>query len=231
MSGLSWSTILSSSFQSLWVSVIDFLPKLLGALVVLVLGILIANGVASLIKRLIKILRIDNLVAKLKIEQSLEHAGVKIVVSDIFAWIIKWFLLLVFFVTAVDILGWEEIVYFLNKVLLYLPNVAAAVGILLIGLIIGSFIGEVVRKVVLAAKMKDGDLLAAVAKWAIIIFSLMAALIQLQVASQLIQILFAGIVVMFAIAGGIAFGLGGKEEAGKLLVSLSKNVKKVAKKK
>ena len=85
MSGLSWTTILSSSFQSLWVSVIDFLPKLLGALVVLVLGVLIANGVASLVRRLIKVLRIDNLVSKLKIEKSLEHAGVRIVVSDIIA--------------------------------------------------------------------------------------------------------------------------------------------------
>lgn len=226
MSGLSWTTILSSSFQSLWVSVIDFLPKLLGALVVLVLGILIANGLASLIRRLIKILRIDNLVARLKIEQSLEHAGIRIVVSDIFAWIVKWFLLLVFFVTAVDILGWEEIVYFLNRVLLYLPNVAAAVAILLIGLVVGTFVGEAVKKVVMAAKMKGEKLLAAISKWSILIFSLMAALIQLQVAAQLIQILFGGIMVMVAIAGGIAFGLGGKEEAGKLLASLAKNMGK-----
>ena len=77
MSGLSWTTILSSSFQSLWVSVIDFLPKLLGALVVLILGALIANGVASLARRLIKLLRVDNLVSRLKIEESLEHAGIK----------------------------------------------------------------------------------------------------------------------------------------------------------
>ncbi|MBU1179616.1 hypothetical protein KJ885_01595 [Patescibacteria group bacterium] len=230
MSGLSWTTILSSSFQSLWVSTIDFLPKLLGALIVLVLGILIANGVASLVRRLIKLLRVDSLISKLKVEQSLEHAGVKIVVGDIFAWIVKWFLLLVFFVTAMDILGWEEIVYFLNQVLLFLPSVAVAVAILLIGLIVSSFVGEVVKKVVLAAKMEGGDFLAAIAKYAILIFAIMAALIQLQVATQLIQILFAGIVVMCAIAGGLAFGLGGKEEAGKVLVSLSKNMKKISKK-
>ncbi|MFC1612499.1 hypothetical protein ACFL29_01475 [Patescibacteria group bacterium] len=226
MSGLSWTTILSSSFQSLWVSVVDFLPKLLGALVVLILGVIIANVASRLVARLIKVVRIDNLVAKLKIEQSLEHAGIKIVVSDIFAWIVKWFFILVFFVTAVDILEWEEIVYFLNQVLVYLPNVAVAVAILLIGLIVGNFIGEIVRKLVLAAKMEGEELLSALAKWSILIFALMAALIQLQVASQLIQIFFSGIMVMVALAGGIAFGLGGKEEAGKLLVSLSKVLSK-----
>ena len=230
MSNLSWSTILSSSFQSLWVSAIDFIPKLLGALVVLVLGAIIASAVARLVARLTRVLRIDALVSKLKIEQSLEHIGVRVVISDILAWLVKWFLLVVFFVTAVDILGWLQIVYFLNKVLLYLPNVAVAVAILLIGLVVGSFIGEVVKKVVLAAKLDGSDLLALVARWAVIVFALMAALIQLKVAEQLIQILFAGLVVMFALAGGLAFGLGGKEEAGKLLSSLSKGARKVTKK-
>ncbi|PIR66745.1 MAG: hypothetical protein COU51_02320 [Parcubacteria group bacterium CG10_big_fil_rev_8_21_14_0_10_36_14] len=222
MSGFSWTTILSSSFQTLWVSMIDFLPKLFGALVIFVLGVLIATGAASITRRIIKFLRIDKLVERLKIEQTFEHAGIKIVVSDIFAWIVKWFLILVFFVTAVDIMGWSEIVSFLNQVLLYLPNVAVAVAISLIGIILGGFIGETIIKVVAAGKMKNGKLLGGLAQYAIIIFSVMAALIQLNVAASLIQILFIGIVAMIAIAGGISFGLGGREEAGKLIATLAK---------
>jgi len=224
MSDFSWTTILASSFQGLWISLFDFLPKLFGALIVLVIGVLFSLIASRIIRALVTFLRIDNLIARLELEKTLEHAGIKIIPSNIFAWLTKWFILLAFFVASVDILGWKEIVYFLNQVLLYIPNVAVAVAIILIGMFTGSFIGEVVKKIVLTTKMRGAKFFSLLAKWSIIIFATMAGLIQLQVAAQLIQILFTGIIVMFALAGGLAFGLGGREEAGKLLAEWSKNM-------
>jgi hypothetical protein len=105
---------------------------------------------------------------------------------------------------------------------MYIPNVIIAVVILIVGMVVGNFVFTLVKETALAAELESADFLAGVAKWALFIFTLMAALIQLKVASELIQILFTGLVFMVALAGGIAFGLGGKDKAERILEKLMK---------
>jgi hypothetical protein len=212
--------ILRSAFIELWAGAVMFLPNLLLAIIVFLLGLLVANLLSSLIVRVVKMLRIDELLAKLEVKEVFARAGLTLDVAAVLGWIIKWFIIVVALIAAADALGWSQITVFLSQVVGYIPNVIIAVIILLVGILLANFVNGVIRSAVAAAAMQSGDFLAGVAKWAIIVFSLMAALVQLGIAQSLIQVLFTGFVAMLAIAGGLAFGLGGRDHAARVLNKL-----------
>ena len=116
----------------------------------------------------------------------------------------------------------KQISEFLGSVVLYIPNVIIAVVIFIVGVIVSNFAFTLVKETATAAELGIAHFLANVAKWAILVFTFMAAIIQLGVAAELTQILFTGLVGMFALAGGIAFGFGGKEKAANLVDKLDK---------
>jgi hypothetical protein len=127
-----------------------------------------------------------------------------------------------------DILKWPQITSFFNDVAHYLPKVIIAVLVLLAGFILGGGLQELVVKTVKASTLPahSAGLIGAIARWSVIIFSIMAALIQLGIATDLIKILFTGLVGMLALAGGLAFGLGGRDHASAWLDKVQKEIKK-----
>lgn len=139
---------------------------------------------------------------------------------------VKWFLVIVSILAAADILNLNQVTAFLNMVLLYIPNVVIAVIILLLGVLFANFTAQIVQGAVKTARLKTGHFLAAIAKWSIIVFSVLAALVQLGIAASLLQILFTGLVAMLAIAGGLAFGLGGRGHAEKIIQHLEEDLKR-----
>ncbi|MFH1533863.1 MAG: hypothetical protein ABID64_02945 [Nitrospirota bacterium] len=219
----SWGNAITASLQDLFFTVVAYLPNLLAALVVLIIGLLIAASLGKLVQKLIEISKIDTLIDKLGINKAFKSLG-KIKVSAILGWLVKWFLILVVLMAVADILGLPQIIEFLNDVALFLPNIVIAIVILLIGFIGGNFIYEVVHRSVKAAKMHSPRFLANIAKWSVIIFALMASLIQLNIAASLVQTLFTGLIGMLALAGAIAFGLGGKDKAKEWLDSMEKKL-------
>ncbi len=216
--------ILRSAFIELWAGVVMFLPKLLLAVIVFLLGLLVANLLCSIVVRVIKMLRIDELFAKLEVKELFTRAGIKLDIAGFLGWLVKWFVIIVSLIAAADALSWDQITVFLSQVVSYIPNVLIAVIILLVGILLANFVNGVVRSAVAAAQMESGEFLAGVAKWSIIVFSLMAALVQLGIAQSLIQVLFTGFVAMLAIAGGLAFGLGGREHASRVLNKLENDL-------
>jgi len=138
---------------------------------------------------------------------------------------VKWFLLVAVFLAAADILGLDRISDFLNSVLMYIPDVIAAAAILLVGTMVARFLSGLVHYSVQAAGLSSADMLAAVTQWAIMVFTVLATLNQLQVAKEFVGTLFTGIIAMLAIAGGLAFGLGGKEHANKVLNKIERDIK------
>ena len=94
----------------------------------------------------------------------------------------------------------------------------------MVGIILANFTQGVVKGALDAAKMTSSQFLAGLSRWAIVVFSFMAALVQLGIAQELIQVLFTGFVAMIALAGGLAFGLGGREYASRILNQLSKDL-------
>ena len=215
-----------SSFEQIWLGFIGFLPRFLGAVLVLVIGWALALGIGQLVEEILKTLKIDAAIEKLKMAKTLERAGIKIRIASFFGWIVRWFFIVVFLVTATEILGWTEITEFLKTILLYIPNVIIATVIILVGVLVGNTIGRVVEHSADAADLSAAPMVGAIARWTLVVFSFMAALVQLRIAPELIQTLFVGLVGMMAIAGGIAFGLGGKNQAERLLDGIHKDLTK-----
>lgn len=218
-----WRDAVTASLQDLFTTVVNYLPNLVAAIIVLIVGILIAASLGSLVEKLVEFTRVDKLIDKLGVNKSLKAFG-KVKISVILGWLVKWFLIVVVLIAVAGVLELPQIINFLEEIARFLPNVVIAVVILLIGFIGGNFVYEVVLRSVKAAKGHSAAFLANIAKWAIIVFALMAGLIQLNIAKSLVQTLFTGLIAMVALAGGIAFGLGGQDKAKEWLQDIKKKI-------
>lgn len=219
-----WGDAFIISLQNAWFKIASFLPQLIGALVILALGLAIASVLGNLARRFAVYARVDSFLERSDVTQQLSSMGVSFSFSAVLGWIVKWFFIIVTLITVVDILEIRQVTVFLDDVLAYLPNVIAAVIILAIGLVVGTFVATIIDRIVTASRLPSAlrDMLAPVAQWAIIVFAVLAALVQLGIAASLIQILFSGLIAMVALAGGLAFGLGGRDTAARWLDRMSR---------
>jgi hypothetical protein len=212
-----WGEAITTSLIGLWERFVNFLPVLLGAVLVFVAGWIVAVALGKVVEHIIRMIKVDDVMEKAGTKARFEKAGVKIDVAKFLGDLVKWFLILVFLMAATDILKLVQVTNFLNSIVLYLPNVVVAAVILAVAFLVANFVYAVVKGSSRVAGIVSATLLATVAKWAIMIFGFLAALIQLGIAASLINTLFIGFVAMLALAGGLAFGLGGKEEAASIL--------------
>lgn len=216
--------VVQNSVLSLWDSIVAYVPNVLGAVLVFLIGIIIASVLQTVVVKVVQMLRVDELVSKLDVKASLEKVGIRLHVGKLLGWIVKWFFIVVSLIAATDILGWDQVTDYLQEVVRYIPNVIIAVIILLAGILLATFVRNVVKTAVEAAELASADFLSGIAKWAILLFSFMAALVQLQIAPGLINTLFTGLVAMLALGGGLAFGLGGKDHASRVLDRLRRDL-------
>jgi hypothetical protein len=219
-----WGEAISFSLVGLWERFIGFLPSLIGALLVFFLGLIVAVALGKVAEKLIGVLRVDQLVEKMRVGEKFRSAGFKLNISRFFGELVKWFLILVFLMAATDILGLKQVTSFLNSIILYVPNIVVATIILSLAFLLGNFVYNVVRGSTKAAGIMSAALLATISKWAIVIVGLLAALQQLGIAVSLINTIFIGVVAALSLAAGLAFGLGGKEEAGAILRKLREDL-------
>lgn len=215
-----WGEAITISLINLADRFINYFPTLLGALIVFLIGWIVAVAFGKIVEKALKTVRVDKAFEKIGFGHQMNKVGMDYGVSQFLGGLVKWFLILVFLMAATDILHLTEVTVFLNRVIIYIPNVVVAVVILTVVFLIGEFVYNIVKGSTRAAGVMSATLLATISKWAIIIFGIFAALIQLGVASSLVSTIFIGIVAMLSLAGGLAFGLGGKEEAALILKKL-----------
>lgn len=215
-----------SSLESLWSSVLSFIPDLLGALVILIVGLIVASLLGKLTKKAIKLTRVDKLTEKIGLKQEVENLGFKLNIAVLLGWLVKWFFIIVTIIAVLDIINITQLSLFLEKLVLYLPQVIVAIAVLTVGLIVGRLASNATKSALSKTTVteKMGNFLGTLAKWTIYIFAFMAALVQLGISASLIQVLFTGIIFMLAIAGGLAFGLGGREHARRVLDWVQKEI-------
>ncbi len=218
----SWGDVLAASFAEVFNRFVDLMPNIIGAIIIFIVGLFIAEGLGRVISKILQQIYVDQAVDKAGLKKVLENIGFKLTISRALGLLVTWFLYAVVLIGTAEILHLDQISQFLQAVVLYIPHVIVAVIILVVGIVVSNFVFTLVKEASLAAKLRAADFLATVAKWAILVFTFMAALVQLKVATELIQILFTGFVLMFSLAGGIAFGLGGKDKAKELLDKLNK---------
>ncbi len=211
------NTILVDFFQRLG----SFLPSLLGGLIILIIGLLIGGIVKHVLVSLLGFLKVEALFERARL---FKKAEVKIW-EDVLVEILKWALVIVFLIPALEVWGLSQATVFLNQFLLYLPNVIVAVVIAFVGLLAANLVSDLVRHSVKSLGSTSASSLAVFSKGAITFFTVLVVLNQLGVAQDLIRILFTGIVAMLALAGGLAFGLGGRDLAKEVLEQLKNRLK------
>lgn len=221
-----WGGTIVLTLQNLWIKLIAFIPLALGAILVLIVGVILADWLGKLATKLIQMAKIDSLVASTGVTEELKKHGIDFAVSRLIGWIVKWFLVIATLIVVVDILRIPQVTSFLKDVAFYIPNVMAAVVILTIGVVAGNFVKEIVLKAVRASELSDvtAGPIASLAKWSIVIFAILASLVQLKVAAALISTLFTGLIAMLALAGGLAFGLGGQHKAREMLERMDREL-------
>jgi len=219
-----WLDVVVGSLQRLWIGSVEVLGNLIGAILILIVGLIVASGIAALVERVVALIQIDKALTSLGLQEYFDRAGMKINSGKFFGRIAYWFLVVVFLLAAADVLGFYTLSNFLKEVLFYIPNVVVAALIILASVVVGHFLRGLVRASVKSAKLHASNFLGSLTWWAVVIFGLLAALSQLGVAVAIINALVTGFIAMIAIAGGLAFGLGGKEYANDLIRKLREHV-------
>lgn len=210
----------SVSLFNTWVGVIDFIPSLIGALIVLIIGLIVAAGLESLVQKIINAVKLDNLLRRAGLGQYFDRAGMQINSGKFIGALVYWFFVIVFILAATDILKLEGLSQFLRDVLYYIPNIIIAVLILIATVIVANLLKSIVRASVTSARLHASKFLGTLAWWVTISFGFISALIQLGIAPALLNTIITGLVAMIALGGGIAIGLGGKDYAGHLINKL-----------
>lgn len=217
-----WTQILEYSFQSLWFEFVGVLPKLLLAIIIMALGFILGGILKTVVRKLFEKLNIDRALSVAGVEPVVERAGYKLNSGYFVGSLIKWFIVIVFFVAALDILNLHQATQLLNEmVLVYLPNVLVATVILFGALIVAQVLQRTVEAAARAAHFRAPEMLGRFAKAALFVFAALAILNQLKIAPELVQTLFAGLVFALALAAGLAFGLGGRDAAARMIDAYS----------
>ncbi|HVY72451.1 MAG TPA: hypothetical protein VG984_00135 [Candidatus Paceibacterota bacterium] len=213
-----WGYVLQQSFYNLLWNVVNFLPNLLFAIIIFVIGWFLAGWIGWLVNEAVKALRVDHALKSAGVDDVVNRAGYTLNSGMFLGMLVKWFVILVFLMASLQVLGLVAVTYFLQAVVVgFLPNVIIAVLIVLVTAVIADVARNVVVGSARAAGVHGAGIAGTIAKWAIWIFGLLAALEQLQIAQGILQTLFTGVVVALALAFGLSFGLGGQEAAARFI--------------
>jgi len=212
------ANVIQSSFTDLWFTVIQYIPAILAAIIIFIIGWIVGVVLYRIVDQVIKVLRIDEALKAAGLNDAARQAGFNLDIGAFLGTLVQWFVVIVFLVASLDVLGLNRVTIFLQQVvLLYLPQVIVAVLILILAAIVAEAVKNVIASSARAAGAHSGNLAGTVAKYAIWITAVLAVLNQLGVATEFVQTLFTGLVVAISLAFGLAFGLGGKEAAGRTI--------------
>jgi hypothetical protein len=204
------------SFTQALNTFMSFLPSLLVALIVLVIGWLIAGFLARLIARGLNAVGLERAVERSGIGRFIEQSGSRWTMSEIIAALIKWSIFLIFIQAAASLVGMAQITAIINNVILFIPKLIVALAIIVIGSLIARFVAGLVRGSLAEMDVGSAGLFAKLAQYAIIGFAIIAAFNQIGIAQTLVNTLLIGLIGSVALALGLAFGLGGREVAAQI---------------
>lgn len=208
--------------QSFWLGLYSFLPSVILAIILFIIGVVIATFVGKAIAHVINLTKVNALLDRTALKEMVNKAGFHLNIGGLVGWLIKWLLILAFLVGALNLLGLSDVNVFLQQIVLfYMPRVIVAVIIVVVGSVLAEVAARAVTGSAKVANVSSANLAGSIAKWAIWITTILFVLNQLGIGADLVQTLWMGIIVAFALAIGLAFGLGGKEHASKVLDKVS----------
>ena len=219
---IEWDNLIVEPVREMLTRLIGYLPTLLGALVILIVGWIVAKVIRGIVNRLLKVIRFDKLADKAGISEILSKGGFKATTGEVLSGLVYWLVIIMVLVIVVNALGLPQASDVLESLFAYIPNVIAAIFVLVIGMFLANFVSGIVRTAAGNANLPKPEVLAGISRWAIIIFAATISLRELGIAPLLVtttfNILFGGVCLALA----LAFGLGGKDAAAKYIEQLQK---------
>ena len=219
---LEWNNLIAEPVRQMLTKILAYLPILLGALVILIVGWIIAKSIRGIINWLLKVVRFDMLADKAGISEVLRKGDLKVSAREVVSGVVYWLIIIMVLVMTVDALGLPKASDVLASLFDYVPNVIAALLVLIVAMFLANFVSGIVRTAAGNAKIPRPDILAGISRWAIIIFAVTIALEQLGIAPLLVSATFNIILGGIVLALALAFGLGGKDAAAKYIDELKK---------
>ncbi len=219
-----WGNVLNTSFDNLWSSVIAFIPNVAVAVIIFVIGWIIASILGKSVASIIKSLQLDKVLQNVGLEELVERAGFHLNVGAFLGGLVKWFIIFVFLTASTDVLKLTEVNAFIFSVLNYIPQIVVASLILIIAAVIADAVYKVITGSAKAVGHTSSSFFGGVAKWAIWITAIFTALAQLKVGPEILNELFRGLMLALSIGVGLSFGLGGKEAAAGFIEKLREDI-------
>lgn len=218
--------IFLTSLNEFWTQIATFFPKLLAVIVILFFGWICAKIACVGVKRILDLTHFDKFADKSGIEAFMQHSEFNLTLSGVISMVVYWLVILLFIITGANTLGLSEVAQMLHHLANYLPKIIIAILVLIFGTLLARFINRLVFAWLHGIKFEGALAISTSAEYAIQIFALFVALEQLDIATQLITALFVIVFGAVFLALAIAFGLGGKDWAAKIIGDLNSRPKK-----
>jgi len=205
------------ALQGAWEEILMFLPNLLAAIVIFVIGWFVAMWIGKLIAGILNKLQFDALFEKTGWKEALSNADLKVEPSAFIGAVSKWILVIVFLMIVTDIMGWVAFAGLLASIVAWMPNLVVAIIIMVVAIIIADIVEKLVKVPTKKMGVSSVNFMGTMVKWAIYIFAALAVLLQLGVTPKIVEVLIMGFVGTLTLALGLSFGLGGKEAATRII--------------
>ncbi len=211
------TAVVKGAWDAFATKITVFLPELIGAIIIFVVGLIIAKLAKIGVVKLLRLVRFDSAADKTGVKGFLDKGNIIKTPSEIIGLLVYWFAMILVLIASMDALGLPIVSDILNDIFLYIPNVVAAIIVLILGILFGNLLSAVVRTAASNAGLTTAEGLGKTAFYAIVVFSGAIALIQLGIGEEIVSSAFGLGFGAVALAFGLAFGLGGKEVAGEYL--------------
>ena len=212
-----WGVAIMTSMTAALAMFLSAIPKVIGFLVILIIGWIIAGALAGVVGNLLRAVKFNELAQRSGISGFIQNMGMHTDASGFVATAVRWFVRLIVLVVAFDALGLPAVSQVLQQLLLWLPNLIVAMMILVIGGLAANALAGLIRGATAQAGLGNPGLLSNIARVAVWAFAVIVAVNQIGIATELVNTLFMGFVGALALAAGLAFGLGGRDTAGQIV--------------
>ncbi len=212
-----WYSSLLGGGQGLLTEIVGYIPRIIGSLLILVIGAAVARFLKSLVMRLITTLSVSKAIKNTPVEHFFNVNGVTTKVEEAIGAIFYWISMLIVMYTAVSVLGLYSLSLLFEKILAYLPHILAAVVVLFFGLLLAGFVESLVKGSIRSIDGKSGRLFGKISSYLIMVITVLVAISELGIARDFILILFVGFITTISLGFGLALGFGGQDLVRKLL--------------
>ena len=220
-----WQLVLVEPAKTVMTQISQFVINLLLVFVILIIGWIISKALKLLVIKVLKSIKLDEFSERIELGNLLSKGGISYKLSDLVGIIFYWLGLLVTFVVAVNAIGLTIAADLLNKVVLYVPNIIAAIFILVLGMFIATMLRNIVQTAATNAGLSQAKLLSKLVEVIVVIFAVTIALEQLGIATRIIELMISIVLASLGLGLALAFGFGCQDIAKRFVNDLIEQLK------